>query len=159
VKRLAHLLHFALVLALACAPFLLHLAIWAPALVAAGHNGMAVLSLMGAAVWFGLWLQALPVSRRVPRCTTCAGRECSTPDACQLPIARATRPPRVAFWLDVPRQLVLRVRILWLRWCLLCASDDLTLYADTCTAGYARRSRLTQLDLMGRIRELEERLC
>jgi hypothetical protein len=31
-------------------------------------------------------------------CAACAGA-CPVPEACQLPIARATKPPRTAFWM------------------------------------------------------------
>ena len=53
-----------LLVAVALAPFALHVGVWAPELVQTGHRRMAVASLIGSVAWFALWVQALPVARR-----------------------------------------------------------------------------------------------
>lgn len=49
-----------LVLAIALAPFVMHVSTWAPHLVQAGYRRVAVASLAGCVAWFALWLRALP---------------------------------------------------------------------------------------------------
>jgi hypothetical protein len=157
MKSLLRLVQFAVVLAIAVAPILLHLGVVAPVLVTNGLRGLAVVSLVGAVVWFALWLQALPGAKRPPSCSTCLGRKCATPEACQLPVARATRPPRLAMlvhWAWV------RARIALLRWNLECIGGEREYYSGLGMVGplYLRASYQQQRVLMSRIRELEAQL-
>lgn len=164
MKAVVRFLQFAIVLAIALAPLGLHLGVVAPILVTAGLRGMAVVSLVGAVVWFALWLHALPATRPpVLSCSACGGK-CPTPDACQLPIARATRPPRLAFWLAavVPwlAHPVLKTRLALAHWNLACVVDERLNYAGIDCIGpmYLRNSFGQQRQLMTQIRELEARL-
>lgn len=63
MKAAVRLLLVLVLLAVALAPMAMHFVVWAPALVRAGHNRVAVASIVGAVAWFALWVQALPPVR------------------------------------------------------------------------------------------------
>lgn len=86
-------------------------------------------------------------------CSACAGGACPTPDACQLPIAQATRPPRAAFWL---LRLITTVRLALLRWHLECLRDERDHYRALGMVGpiYMRNSWQEELRLRRAIRDL-----
>lgn len=89
-------------------------------------------------------------------CGTCRG-DCPHPQACELPVARATKPPRVAFLMLALLRPVRAARVALLHWQLRCLRDEQRLYVDTGRAGalFSLESRRQQLDCMTRIRELE----
>lgn len=89
-------------------------------------------------------------------CSACNGN-CATLEACQLPIARATRPPRVAFMLLALLRPARAARVALLNWQLACLRDEQSLYVETDRAGpaFVRESLTQQLQCMARIRELE----
>lgn len=89
-------------------------------------------------------------------CAACKG-QCPTREACQLPIAEATRPPRVAFMVLALLRPARAARVALLNWQLACLRDEQELYVDTGQAGpiFVRESLQQQLQCMARIRELE----
>ncbi|MFG6413825.1 hypothetical protein ACG02S_07915 [Roseateles sp. DC23W] len=70
-----------LVMALALAPFPLHLYVVAPELARHGHRGLAVLSLIGAVGWYTTWLHALPSFTPAQASQLVLKAEAATPDA------------------------------------------------------------------------------
>lgn len=96
-------------------------------------------------------------------CSACNGK-CPHPQACELPVAMSTKPPRLAFWLaaliDWLRHPVLRTLLALNRWELACVIDERLNYAGIECIGpmYLRNSFGMQRRLMARIRELEARL-
>ncbi len=89
-------------------------------------------------------------------CASCKG-SCPTPQACELPVARATKPPRVAFMLLALLRPARAMRVALLNWELNCVRDERAGYEAAGAIGpiYHRNSLTQQRELMTRIRELE----
>lgn len=87
-------------------------------------------------------------------CSACRGN-CPTREACGLPIARATKPPRAAFWL---LRLITAARLALLRWHLECLRDERDHYDGLGWASpiYLRNCLQQELQLMRAIRQLEQ---
>lgn len=87
-------------------------------------------------------------------CSACRG-DCPTPQACQLPIARATKPPRAAFWL---LRVITAARLALLRWQLDCLRDERERYDSLGWAGpvYLRNCDWQELELLRAIRRLTQ---
>ena len=92
-------------------------------------------------------------------CSSCKG-QCPTPAACEMPIAKATKPPRVAFLLDRLLWPVRRAHLALLRFHLDCLVDEREYYLGLGWTGpiYMRESLAQQRVLMTRIRILEGQL-
>lgn len=90
-------------------------------------------------------------------CGTCGGG-CSAPQACEQP--DPIQPPRGVRWFNALRRLVLRPRLALLRWQLDCVRDERERYDGLGWASpvYLRNALLQEMQLMTRIRELENEL-
>jgi len=85
-------------------------------------------------------------------CSACQGA-CPTPEACELSVAQATKPPRAPFWL---LRVITRARLAIAQWHLQCLRDERDYYVGLGMVGdrYMRNSWAEEERLLKLIRSL-----